>query len=89
MYINPCLNCLVVEPGCPAWKRIKSEFGKEVLNVDSSLNREKLGEVIFSNEHKRKLLNSITHPEIRKEILRQVLRNFITGEMKSQLLPCN
>lgn len=61
----------VVEPGQPAWKEIKEQFGEEVLLPDGSLNRKKLAEIIFHDEEKRQLLNRITHPHIRREMDRQ------------------
>jgi dephospho-CoA kinase len=61
----------VVEPGTPVIKEIAEHFGDEVLNVDGSLNREKLGERIFKSEEERKKLNSIIHPAIRNEMIRQ------------------
>ena len=38
---------IVVEPGKPAWKKIRQEFGDEVFNEDETLDREKLGQVRF------------------------------------------
>ncbi|WP_216667729.1 dephospho-CoA kinase [Sporosarcina jiandibaonis] len=61
----------VVEPGTSVIKEIGEHFGDEVLNEDGSLNREKLGERIFKNEEERKKLNSIIHPAIRNEMIRQ------------------
>jgi dephospho-CoA kinase len=61
----------VVEPGTPVIKEIAEHFGAEVLNEDGSLNREKLGERIFKSEEERKKLNSIIHPAIRNEMIRQ------------------
>lgn len=61
----------VVEPGTPVIKEIAEHFGDEVLNEDGSLNREKLGERIFKSEEERKKLNSIIHPAIRNEMIRQ------------------
>lgn len=58
----------VVEQGKPAYENIVTTFGKEVLHEDGTLNREKLGSIVFSNEKKRKQLNEIIHPEIRKEM---------------------
>jgi dephospho-CoA kinase len=55
---------LVVEPGRPAWNEIIERFGKEVLEPDDTINRKKLGEIIFNDEGKRKMLNEITHPRI-------------------------
>lgn len=54
----------VVEPGKPAWKEIVEAFGDGVLNPDRTVNRKKLGEIIFNDESKRKALNEITHPRI-------------------------
>lgn len=62
---------LVVEPGTSVIKRIGETFGEEVLNEDGSLNREKLGGRIFGNVEEREKLNSIIHPAIREEMLRQ------------------
>ena len=61
----------VVEPGTSVIKEIGEHFGDEVLNEDGSLNREKLGERIFKNEAERNKLNSIIHPAIRNEMIRQ------------------
>jgi dephospho-CoA kinase len=55
---------LVVEPGEPAWKEITEKFGKEVLNLDRTINRQKLGEIVFRDKEKREELNRITHPRI-------------------------
>lgn len=58
----------IVEPGNRAYNKIKRVFGPEVINEDGRLNREKIGQIIFNDHVKRKLLNSITHPEIYKTI---------------------
>jgi dephospho-CoA kinase len=57
----------LVEPDAPAWKRIVRVFGKEFLNKDRTLDRKKLGSIIFADAGKRKLLNSILHPLILRE----------------------
>lgn len=56
----------VVEPGSKALGAIVREFGSQVLNADGSLNRAKLGELVFSDQCALKKLNAITHPAIRK-----------------------
>jgi dephospho-CoA kinase len=56
----------VVEKGEPALDEIVKVFGIEILNYDGSLNRKKLGEIIFNNKEKRNQLNKIVHPEINK-----------------------
>src|SRR3982751_3872533 len=52
----------VVEPGAAGLAGIVREFGEDVLDSSGSLDRKKLGEIVFANEEKRILLNSIVHP---------------------------
>lgn len=59
---------LAVEKGEPAYIKIAAHFGKEVLHSDGTLNRQKLGEIIFSNEEERRVLNSIVHPDVRRRM---------------------
>jgi dephospho-CoA kinase len=54
----------VVEPGEPAWRDIVAEFGEDVLLPDRTIDRKKLGDVVFGDETKRRRLNAITHPRI-------------------------
>lgn len=54
----------VVAPGSPALKNVVGQFGSGILQSDGSLNRAKLGAVVFENPDKRQLLNSILHPYI-------------------------
>ena len=52
----------VVEPGTPGLKRIVEEFGEDVLDGTGSLNRAKMARIVFEDDEKRLLLNSIVHP---------------------------
>jgi dephospho-CoA kinase len=52
------------EPRKKIWKSLVHHFGKEILNPDSSINREKLGNIIFHNEKERQLLNKLIHPVV-------------------------
>lgn len=54
----------VVAPGSPALQLVVEAFGKEMLTTDGSLDRAKLGSVVFADEQKRLRLNSILHPFI-------------------------
>lgn len=69
----------VVEPGKPALEKIRREFGEEVFNANGELDRQKLGQIIFSSVEKRKILNEITHPEIHRTIYKQVFKYFLLG----------
>ncbi|SEQ72049.1 dephospho-CoA kinase [Piscibacillus halophilus] len=70
----------VVEPGKPAYQKIVEHFGKKVLYDNGTLNRKKLGEIVFGNDEERKKLNSFIHPEIRKEMVRQREEYVSAGE---------
>ncbi len=61
----------VVEPGEEAYLQIIEEFGQQIVWPSGELNRERLGEVIFNNEEKRLMLNSIVHPAVRKEMIKE------------------
>ena len=54
----------VVEPGTEGLRAIVDAFGPWVLRPDGTLDRAGVGEVIFADEGKRNLLNSLLHPLI-------------------------
>lgn len=62
----------VVKPGKPAWQDVVHIFGKEVLNEDQTLNRKKVGDIVFSDAEKRKKLEEIIHPKITAETLMKI-----------------
>jgi dephospho-CoA kinase len=62
----------VVEPGTPALAEVVRVFGQGVLRGDGSLDRQELGRLIFGNEEKRRTLESILHPPIRKRMLERM-----------------
>ena len=51
-------------PGTPGYKEVVEAFGKEILTADGSIDRAKLGSIVFADEAKRLQLNSILHPYI-------------------------
>jgi dephospho-CoA kinase len=52
----------VVEPGTPGLAAVVAEFGEEVLLPDGSLDRERLGSIVFADAGRRAALNAIVHP---------------------------
>ncbi|MBI5815248.1 MAG: dephospho-CoA kinase [Nitrospinae bacterium] len=58
----------VVAPGTPGLASTVEKFGKDILLTDGSLDRKKLGAIVFTDEGKRKLLESILHPIIRARV---------------------
>lgn len=58
----------VVDKGKPAWKKIVDHFGDSVLDKNGSINRKKLGEIVFNDKKKLNELMNFTHPEILSEL---------------------
>jgi dephospho-CoA kinase len=54
----------VVTPGSPALRDVVAAFGTGMIRDDGSLDRPKLGAVVFTDSDKRAELNSILHPYI-------------------------
>ncbi|EAG9755728.1 dephospho-CoA kinase [Listeria monocytogenes] len=70
----------VVESGTEGLKEIVAYFGEEILLADGTLNRAKLGEIIFKDKEKREKLNEITHPRVKDYMLEARERFFEAGE---------
>ncbi len=54
----------VVEPGQPAWEKIKEVFGPDYLKDDGTVDRSKLGSLVFGDEGARAQLENIVHPAV-------------------------
>lgn len=54
----------VVEPGTPALAELVARFGADILQPDGTLDRKRLGDIVFADPEARQALNRITHPRI-------------------------
>lgn len=70
----------VVEPGSETLAKIAEAFGPEVISADGTMDREKVGAIIFHDPEQRTVLNSIIHPAIRAEMIRQRDEHVANGE---------
>ncbi|MEQ8970815.1 MAG: dephospho-CoA kinase [Coleofasciculus sp. C1-SOL-03] len=61
-----------VEPGSPVLNRIITRYGAEVQLADRTLNRKRLGEIIFPNPEERQWLEQQIHPYVRDRIESQL-----------------
>ncbi|MEU7301004.1 dephospho-CoA kinase [Streptomyces sp. NPDC007189] len=52
----------VVAPGTPGLAAVVDAFGEDVLTADGSLDRPKLGSIVFADPQRLAVLNSIVHP---------------------------
>lgn len=51
-------------PQTPTWDEVVRTFGTKILNKDQTVNRQKLGGIVFADETKRAALNRIIHPAV-------------------------
>ncbi len=57
----------------PAYLKIVGTFGKQILNDDGSIDRKKLGNIVFCDANSRFILNNIVHPQIYNKIKEKIL----------------
>lgn len=62
----------VVQKGSKGLKMVIDKFGDGLLMDDGALDREKLGELVFQNEDKRRDLNDLLHPLIRELMISRI-----------------
>lgn len=62
----------IVEIGKPAWQQIRDRYGDEYLNQDQTLNRTKLGELVFNDKEALHDMNVIMGEAITVEADRQL-----------------
>ncbi|MFK0256833.1 dephospho-CoA kinase [Streptomyces sp. NPDC090445] len=55
----------VVEPGTPGLAGIVAAFGESVLTPEGTLDRPKLGSIVFADQERLQTLNGIVHPLVR------------------------
>lgn len=61
----------VMKAGHPTVKKVGEQFGQEVILENGEIDRDKLGQMIFSSPEKRKQLNAIVQDDIRAQILEE------------------
>lgn len=54
----------LIAPGQPAYEEILQAFGREVLAADGTIDRKRLGAVVFADRAKLERLNEIVHPRV-------------------------
>ena len=56
----------------PIYNAILNNFGNDFLLEDDNLDKKRISKLVFSDPSKKMLLDSITHPIIKDEVLRQL-----------------
>ncbi len=61
-------------PGTPTWRGVVEAFGRDILTPDGSIDRARLGDIVFHDDKARRRLNRLTHPAIKQEIRKLIKR---------------
>jgi dephospho-CoA kinase len=64
----------LISPGTKVWRAIADHFGPGVLRKDGTIDRAKLGAIIFSNDKERAFVNGLVHPLVLEKIKETVAR---------------
>ena len=67
----------LMSPGRPAWKKIVGRFGKGILNADRTIDRTRLGPIVFADPAARLFLDNLIHPLVlaeQEKIIRRLER---------------
>ena len=65
---------LLMEPGGACYYSIVEKFGSSILNGDQTINRGKLGKVVFADDALLKELNKIIHPRVKSHIVSEIAK---------------
>ncbi len=58
----------LLEPGQPAYAAVVAEFGPQVLRADGTVDRGRLGEIVFADRNRLERLNQLVHPGVQEAI---------------------
>ncbi len=64
----------LLAPGTETYRKVVGAFGPEILDPDRTINRRRLGAIIFNDTEKRLLLNGLVHPDVRTEVLGRIAK---------------
>jgi dephospho-CoA kinase len=64
-----------VSLGSPILGAIAQRYGEQILLPDGSLNRPKLGEIIFNRQNERNWIEDLIHPDVRDRFLKTIAQS--------------
>lgn len=74
----------ILEKDAPGYTEVIAEFGDGILDLDGTIDRKSLAEIVFSDSAKLDILNRITHKHIFNEMQRQI--NACVSEHKYDII---
>ena len=69
----------IYRPDMEAWRQVVAAFGAEILAADRSIDRKKLGSIVFGSDEALARLNAIVHPLMFDEIGRRIAAKRAAG----------
>lgn len=72
----------IYEPGAPAYADMIAAFGEAILAPDRTIDRKKLGPIVFADPAALKRLNSIVHPRMFARMREMIEGMRAAGERK-------
>ncbi len=61
-----------LKPEGEAWQKVVNAFGKQIVNPDGHIDREKLGRIVFGDSGARERLNQIMHPAMYQTVAAKI-----------------
>jgi dephospho-CoA kinase len=62
----------VYRPDTETWRQLVKTFGNGILSADNTVDRKKLGAIVFGNKQELQRLNAIIHPQITEVIKKRI-----------------
>ncbi|WP_138497922.1 dephospho-CoA kinase [Nostoc sp. PA-18-2419] len=59
----------------PILSAIAQRYGQQILLADGSLNRQKLGEIIFNRQDERNWVENLIHPDVRDRFMKAIAQS--------------
>lgn len=75
----------IMKPNMPALKKLTEAFGEDILDDSGNLRRKYLASIAFTDKENEKILNDITHKEIRAQ-MREEIKTFEKNGAKLMFL---
>jgi dephospho-CoA kinase len=66
------LSRKALEPGTQAYEQVRDVFGRAIVDAEGRIDRRQLAARVFADEGKRRVLESITHPEVFRKLAEAV-----------------
>ena len=62
----------LAEPGAPLYEAYITHWGAGILTPEGTLDRRKIGDIVFADEDERRWLDDVSHPLLCREVQRRL-----------------